>query len=595
MRLSRAFFQTLRDAPGDAELISHQLLLRAGFIQPLGAGIYSYLPLARRSMDKIEGIIREEMNAIGGQEITMPVVHPADLWQQTGRWDLAYPELVHWKDRAGRDMTLAMTHEEVVADLARREISSYRQLPQLVYHLQTKFRDEPRSRGGLIRVREFTMKDSYSLDADEAGLDRQYEAHRVAYHRIFQRCGLDAVTVGADVGIMGGKASMEFMVLTPAGEDTLLLCASCGYAANREVAGFGKPQPLDEPLLPVQKVATPGCKTIADLAAFLDIPQSRTAKAVFYIAEPLVKDPETPAKEAEFFVFAVIRGDMDVNETKLRQAVKSKSLRPATEDEIRAIGAEPGYGSPVGVHDCLIVVDDLVARSPNLVSGANEAGYHLLNVTCGRDYQADLVADITAAREGDPCGRCGQPLHAERGIEVGNIFKLGTRYAEALGALYDDPAGQRRPIVMGSYGIGVGRLLATVAETRNDAYGLVWPVSIAPFQVHLVVLPRKAPEAVAAADRLYAELWAAGIEVLYDDREDPSPGVKFNDADLIGLPLRITVGARSLEQGGVELKRRDSTEKRIVALADVLAAVQAETGALQAVIDACVATIGMAT
>ena len=595
MRLSRAFFQTLRDAPGDAELISHQLLLRAGFIQPLGAGIYSYLPLARRSMDKIEGIIREEMNAIGGQEITMPVVHPADLWQQTGRWDLAYPELVHWKDRAGRDMTLAMTHEEVVADLARREISSYRQLPQLVYHLQTKFRDEPRSRGGLIRVREFTMKDSYSLDADEAGLDRQYEAHRVAYHRIFQRCGLDAVTVGADVGIMGGKASMEFMVLTPAGEDTLLLCASCGYAANREVAGFGKPQPLDEPLLPVQKVATPGCKTIADLAAFLDISQSRTAKAVFYIAEPLVKDPETPLKEAEFFVFAVIRGDMDVNETKLRQAVKAKSLRPATEDEIRAIGAEPGYGSPVGVHDCLIVADDLVAVSPNLVSGANEAGYHLLNVTCGRDYQADLVADITAAREDDPCGRCGQPLHAERGIEVGNIFKLGTRYAEALGALYDDPAGQRRPIVMGSYGIGVGRLLATVAETRNDAYGLVWPISIAPFQVHLVLLPRKAPEAVAAADRLYAELWAAGVEVLYDDREDPSPGVKFNDADLIGLPLRITVGARSLEQGGVELKRRDSTDKRIVALVDVLAAVQAETGALQAVIDACVATIGMAT
>jgi prolyl-tRNA synthetase len=601
MRMSRAFFQTLRDAPADAELASHKLLLRAGFIQPLGAGIYSYLPLARRSMDKIEAIIREEMNAIGGQEITMPVAQPADLWQQSGRWDAAYPELVHWQDRAGRDMTLAMTHEEVVTDLAKRQISSYRQLPQLVYHLQTKFRDEPRPRGGLIRVREFTMKDSYSLDADEAGLERQYEAHRAAYHRIFQRCGLEVITVSADVGIMGGKDSVEFITLTPAGEDTLLLCAACGYAANREVATFRKPAPPDEAPLPVEKVATPHCKTIAELAAFLRVPESRTAKAVFFVAEGGGKErkrrkegePEAagadssgtpsvslafPSFPSPFLLFAITRGDMEVNETKLRQAAGVTALRPATEEEIRAVGAEPGYGSPVGVQGALVVVDDLVAASANLVSGANEEGYHLLNVTCGRDYQPDLVADIVSARQGDPCTLCDALLRSERGIEVGNIFKLLTRYSETMGALYDDPQGFKRPIVMGSYGIGVGRLLATVAETHHDDYGLRWPASIAPFHVHLVLLAKKAPQAVEVADRLYTELWAAGIEVLYDDREEPSPGVKFNDADLLGLPLRITVSARSLEQGGVELKRRSRDERQVVPLDSLLDVVQRELG-----------------
>jgi prolyl-tRNA synthetase len=586
MRMSRAFFTTLRDAPADAELISHQLLLRAGFIQPLGAGIYSYLPLARRSMDKIEAILRQEMNAIGGQELTMPVAHPAELWQTSGRWDTAYPELVHWQDRAGRDMTLAMTHEEVVADLARREISSYRQLPQLIYHLQTKFRDEPRARGGLIRVREFTMKDSYSLDADAAGLDRQYRAHWQAYFNIFRRCGLDVIAVGADVGMMGGSLAHEYMVLTEAGEDTLILCAACGYAANRQIATFRKPEPAAEPPLPLQKVATPHCKTIAELAAFLGVPESRTAKAVFYVAEGS-KGKEGEEEKGEF-IFAVIRGDMEVNETKLANAVDARTLRPATEEEIRGVGAEPGYGSPIGVRDALIVVDELVAASPNLVSGANEEGYHLLNVNCGRDFTPDIVADITAASVGDACIRCGAALHAARGVEVGNLFKLGTRYSEALGALYQTEDGQRRPIVMGSYGIGVGRLLAVVAETHNDPQGLIWPVSVAPFHVHLVVLPRKAPEAVAAADRLYGELWAARIEVLYDDREDPSPGVKFNDADLIGLPLRITVGARSLQDGGVEFKRRDQAEKRIVPLDEAVAAAQAELAALQAGIDTLV-------
>jgi prolyl-tRNA synthetase len=583
MRLSRAFFQTLRDAPADAELTSHQLLLRAGFIRPLAAGIYSYLPLAQRCLSKIEAIIRQEMNGIGGQEITMPVVHPGELWQQTGRWDEAYPELVHWRDRAGRDMTLAMTHEEVVADLARREISSYRQLPQLIYHIQTKFRDEPRSRGGLIRVREFTMKDSYSLDIDDAGLDRQYRNHWQAYFNIFHRCGLEAITVGADTGMMGGSLAHEYMVLTEAGEDTLILCGQCGYAANRQIATFQKPQVGEETPGPLEKVATPDCKTIADVAAYLDISQSQTAKVVFYMAEIAAPQPGLWRQESgEILVFAITRGDMDVNETKLAQAAKAKNLRPATEEEIRAVGAEPGYASPIGMTQALVVVDDLVARSANLVSGANETGYHLRNVNCGRDYQPDVVADIVAARAGDPCPECQAQLLEERGIEVGNLFKLGTRYSEALGASYNDTQGQLKAIVMGSYGIGVGRTLATIAEMHHDEHGLIWPISVAPMDVHLVVLPRKAPQAVEAAEGLYQELQAAGIQVLYDDREEASPGVKFNDADLIGLPIRITIGARSLQQGGVELKRRDQAERRTVPLEQTISVVQTELDALWA-------------
>ncbi|MEA3337686.1 MAG: proline--tRNA ligase [Chloroflexota bacterium] len=582
MRLTRAFFQTLRQAPADAELISHQYLLRAGFIRPLASGIFSYLPLARRAMDKIEAIIRQEMNAIGGQEITMPVVHPAELWQASGRWDAAYPELVHWQDRAKRDMTLAITHEEVVADLAKREISSYRQLPQLVYHIQTKFRDEPRARGGLIRVREFTMKDSYSLDIDEEGLDRQFRAHWQAYHNIFHRAGLNVMTVGADVGIMGGSQSLEFIVFTEKGEDTLLLCDQCGYAANREVATFRKPKPPQIEPAPLEKVATPDCKTIDDVASFLGVPTNQTAKAIFFVAE------FAGQKRDELFVFAVTRGDMDVNETKLRQAIQAKSLRPAVEQEIRAIGAEPGYASPIGVQHCLVIVDDLVAATPNLVTGANDEGYHLRNVTSGRDFQPDVIADITAAAAGDPCPHCGHALQTERGVEVGNIFKLGTHFSQALGATFHAADGSLLPIVMGSYGIGVGRMLATVAETHNDDYGLIWPVSIAPFHVHLVVLPRKAPEAVETADWLYDELRAAGIEVFYDDRDDASPGVKFNDADLIGLPLRITVGARALKQGGVELKRRDQKERQLIPLDQVLATVRQQLDILQREVDALV-------
>ncbi len=562
MRMSQLFSQTLREAPADTDVISHQLLLRAGFVRPLAAGIFSYLPLARRAMTKIEQIIREEMDGIGGQEITMPVIHPADIWQESGRWFQIGPEMGRFKDRAGRDMALAMTHEEIVGDLVRKEIRSYRQLPALVYQLQTKFRDEPRPRAGLIRVREFTMKDSYSLDADWDGLDKQYQAHYEAYFRIYQRCGLPVIAVKSDTGMMGGKEAHEFMYLTAIGEDTLLVCDSCGYAANREVARFQKPQNPPEEPLPMEKIATPGTTTIESLAAFLNIPTAKTAKAVFMMAT--VSDGEG---ETEKFVLAIVRGDMEVNETKLGNAVKAKALRSAETIEIHTAGAVPGYGSAVGVKKALVVIDESVAGSPNLVAGANEAGYHRLNVNYPRDFRADVVADIVSAREGDACPECGQALRAVRGVEVGNIFKLGTRYSDALGCTFLDRDGKAQPVIMGSYGIGVGRLLACVAEEHHDDKGLIWPESIAPYQVHLVGLGE---EARATADQLYIDLRAAKIEVIYDDR-DERPGVKFNDADLIGIPLRVTISKKSLEKGGAEFKRRAEGESFMVALDEVVA------------------------
>ncbi len=572
MRMSKLFSQTLRDAPGDAEVVSHKLLVRAGFIRQLAAGIFSYLPLARRTMTKIENIMREEMDAIGGQEVTMPVVHSADIWKETGRWYQIGSEMGRFFDKNGRDMVLAMTHEEVVADLVRKEIQSYRQLPAMIYHIQTKWRDDPRPRAGLIRVREFTMKDSYSLDADWEGLDKQYRAHYQAYFNIFNRCGVPAVAVGSDVGMMGGSMAHEYMYLTPIGEDTLLLCDNCGYTANRQIAEFQKPAAAAEDALPLEKVATPDTKTIEDLANFLNISTAKTAKAVFMVAT-ITEGTE----DVEKFVFAVVRGDMDVNETKLANAVKAKALRPAHDEEIAAIGAEPGYGSPIGVKNALIVVDDTIPESPNLVAGANEAGYHFLNVNYGRDYQADVVADIAVAGDGDACPRCGKPMYTSRGVEIGNIFKLGTRYTEALGATFLDKDGKEKPVIMGSYGIGVGRLLACVAEEHNDEHGLILPITIAPYQVHLVNLSKKSN----AAEEIYADLQAAGVEVLFDDRDD-SPGVKFNDADLIGLPLRITVGDRGLKKGGVELKRRDSRDSELIPLAEIVGAVQAKIAEMTA-------------
>lgn len=592
MKLSQLFGQTLRDVPAEAEVASHRLLMRAGFIRPLGAGIFTYLHLAKRSMMKIEAILREEMDRIGGQEITMPVVQPAENWKETGRWYQIGSEMGRFKDKNDHDMVLAMTHEEVVADLVRREIQSYKQLPRLVYHIQTKWRDDPRPRAGLIRVREFTMKDSYSLDADWEGLDKQYRAHFQAYYNIYHRCSLEVISVKSDSGMMGGKMAHEFMYLTPIGEDTLMLCDSCGYTANRQVARFRKSAAVHEEMKPIEKVLTPECKTIDDLATYLRVPKSKTAKAVFFMASI----PEGQGLN-EQFIFAVIRGDMELNETKLANAIGARDLRPATEEEIASIGAVPGFASPISLNPVLqqasvgkrvrakVILDDSIPSSPNLVAGANESGYHLLNTNYPRDFTADLVTDIAAADEGAACPDCGNPLRMERGVEVGNIFKLGTRYSDTLGCTFLDQDGAQKPVIMGSYGIGVGRLLACVAEAHHDEHGLVWPITVAPFQVHLVLLRGKGtPQAEATADKLYTAVQAAGIEILYDDREE-SPGVKFNDADLIGIPIRITVSERALAQGGVEMKLRRDTTKDIIPLDGIEAHLRSVIQSLQGEIE----------
>lgn len=555
MRMSRLFSQTLRDLSADAEVASHQLLLRAGFMRQLASGIFSYLPLGHRALRKVEEIIRREMDAIGGQEITMPVVHPAEIWQQTGRWYEVGSEMSRFQDKNDRDMVLAMTHEEVVADLVSREIKSYKQLPQLVYQIQTKWRDDPRPRSGLIRVREFTMKDSYSLDADWEGLEKQYQAHYQSYFNIFNRCGLDVIAVSSDTGMMGGDLAHEYMYLTPIGEDTLLLCDGCGYAANRQIATFAKTANPDEDPAAQEKIATPDTQTIEDLAELLEMPTSKMSKAVFMMAT-MGKGED----KEDRFVLAVVRGDMEVNETKLANAVGALELWPAREEEIRAVGSEPGYGSPIGVEGAHIIVDEAVATAVNLVAGANEAGYHIKNVNCGRDYQPDQVADIAAAGEGDGCPRCGAALRAVRGVETGNIFQLGTKFTEALGGDFLDANGKAQPVVMGSYGIGVGRMLACIAEEHHDENGLIWPIAVAPYEVHIVLLAKGEGPAQDLAEQIYAELSARGLDVLLDDRRE-NPGVKFNDADLIGVPVRLTVGDRGLKNGIVEFKLRREQER----------------------------------
>jgi prolyl-tRNA synthetase len=587
MRMSRLFGRTLREAPADSDTAGNTLLVRAGFIRRHGAGIYSYLPLAVRSLARIGRILREEMERIGGQELSTPVVHPAELWEQSGRLSHVGPELTRFLDRSGGELVLAMTAEEAVAALARTEVRSHRDLPRLVYQIQTKWRDDPRPRAGLIRVREFVMKDSYSLDVDEQGLDRQYQAHRAAYRRIFERCGLPAIEVAADVGMMGGLESAEFMYLSTIGEDTVVRCEKCGYAANRQIARLTKHADGREDPAPLQEVATPGATTIEELTRFLNIPPRRAAKAVFLVAEG-----------SEELILAVIRGDMELAPSKLAAALArppsailettepghsqpagdvpaGATLRPATEEEIRRCGVIPGYGSPVGARGARVVVDDLITRSPNLVAGANKEGSHLVGCNYGRDYNADVVADIVMAREGDGCPECGNSMRADRAVEVGNIFKLGTRYSRALGCTFHDAGGEELPVVMGSYGIGVGRLLACIAEEYHDQAGLCWPVSVAPYDVHLVGLCRDP----GPCESLYEALLAEGFEVLYDDRPERA-GVKFNDADLIGVPLRLTLGDRSLERGEVELKIRTRGEKVGLALDGAAAMVRAELARL---------------
>jgi prolyl-tRNA synthetase len=567
MRLSQLFFTTLRDDPADAEMVSHRLLVRGGYVRQLGSGIYSLLPLGYRVNKRVEQIIREEMDRIGCQEIEMPVVHPADVWRASGRYDAVGPELGRFKDRNGRDMVLAMTHEEVVGLLLADVIKSYRQLPVQLYHFQTKWRDEPRARGGLIRVREFVMKDAYSCDRDDEGLEASYWAQHGAYVRIFERLGLETIAVSSDVGMMGGSQAHEFMVLNPAGEDVLVICEACGYAANRQVAVVPKSDPEPEDALPREEVATPGTTTIASLAEFLGIGPERTAKAAFFVAGD------------GRLITAIVRGDYEVNETKLVNATKATGgLRPATLEEIKAAGMEPGYGSPIGAHDTVVVVDDLVARSPNLVAGANREGYHYRNVNVGRDFTPDVVTDITNAQEGDPCPQCGMAVILRNGIEVGNIFKLGTKYADAAGATYLGEDGREHPIVMGSYGIGVGRNVACIVEAHHDGKGIIWPVEVAPYAAHLVAIgAARDPQVAETADALHQLSIDSGREILYDDR-DESPGVKFTDAELLGMPWILTVSPRSLAAGGVEVTERATGDRSTRPIAEVEALLRGEGG-----------------
>lgn len=548
--MSKLFGRTLREAPADARMPGHALLVRAGMVRPVAAGVYAYLPLGWRVIRRIEQIIREEMDAIGGQELHMPVIQPAELWQQTGRWDEIGPELVRFRDRADRDMVLGMTHEEIVTFLARQEINSYRELPVVVYQFQTKVRDEPRSRGGLIRVREFIMKDAYSLDADEAGLEAFYPTIYQAYVKIFRRCGLDLVAVEADPGMMGGFGSHEFMLLNQHGEDTVIVCQACDYAANLENARTTWPADPTE-MQPMAEVATPGIDTIAGLADFLGIPKSHTAKAVFYTADGKL-------------IVAAIRGDLEINETKLARVLGTANFAPASEDVIRAAGAVPGYASPMALAGtATVIVDESVVAARNLVAGANKEGHHLRNVNYGRDYSAEQVADIATVRAGDACPQCGTPVTAERAIELGHIFKLGTRYSAMMGATYRDSNGQARPVVMGSYGIGLGRLIAAIAEVHHDEDGLAWPPAVAPVDVYLVGLGLEDDGIRTMAQELYATLRSEGVDVLFDDRDERA-GVKFNDADLIGAPVRVTVSKRAQRRGGIEVKARWSNQSQIV-------------------------------
>ncbi len=568
MRFSEYLLPTLNEAPKGAELVSHKLMLRAGLIRPLSAGIHTYLPLGWRVLRKIEGIIRQEMEAIGGQELHLPVVHPAGLWAETGRLEEFGPLLARFQDRADREMILGPTHEEIITDLVRREVRSYRQLPLMLYQIQTKFRDELRCRGGLIRVREFTMKDGYSFHEGLAGLDEYYPKVYQAYVHIFHRCGLEPVAVEADPGLIGGTGSHEFMLLNRSGEDLLVQCSRCDYAANRDNAQALKDS-HDGEELQMEEVPTPDCYTIETVADCLGVPQWKTAKLVFYRA-------------GEELVLAMIRGDLEVNEAKLARILGTVEFEPATEDEIRAIGAVPGYASPIGLQDrqIRVIVDDSIPKVKNLVSGANKEGYHLKNVNFPRDFAADRVADIALVGDGDRCPRCGGDLQVKRGIELGHIFKLGEKYSRALGATFLDRKGQEKPFVMGCYGIGMGRLMAAVIESHHDGKGISWPVSIAPFQVVILVLNTDDPPQVELGERLYAELQTE-FEVLYDDREE-SAGVKFNDADLIGIPLQLVIGPRGMGQGEIEIQRRRDRTRRgipLTELEEVTAALREMLGA----------------
>ncbi|MDQ0286656.1 prolyl-tRNA synthetase [Desulfofundulus luciae] len=556
MRVSQLFLPTLREMPAEAEVVSHQLLLRAGFIRKAAAGVYTFLPLAWRVIKKIEQIIREEMDRQGGQEIMMPIIQPAELWQESGRWDVYGPELFRLKDRHGRDFCLGPTHEEIVTALVRQEVNSYRQLPQLLYQIQNKYRDERRPRFGLLRGREFIMKDLYSFDRDEAGLEISYQKMYEAYTRVFTRCGLKFRPVEADSGAIGGNDTHEFMVLADSGEALVVFCPdeSCGYAANVERATSPVRQhgvTREEMPRPLETVDTPGMHTVEQVTGYLGVDARRLIKTLLYQTEKGI-------------VAALVRGDREVNEVKLQKVLDVLRLELADAATVERItGAAVGYAGPVGLQGVPMVADEEVMLLVNAVAGANRDDAHLVNVNPGRDFAPQVVADIREVRAGDPCPKCGALLKETRGIEVGQIFKLGDKYSRVLGATYLDEHGQSRPIIMGCYGIGVTRTMAAAVEQNHDENGIIWPVSIAPFLVVVVPVNHRDEQQMGLAEEVYRELQANGIEVVLDDRPERA-GVKFKDADLVGYPLRITVGNQAVQTRELEVRYRASGETRLV-------------------------------
>ncbi len=557
MKIQYLFGTRIKEDPKDAELISHKLLVRGGYLRQNATGIYSYLPLLQKVLLKISEIIREEMNAIDGQEILMPLTQPKEMWEKTGRYQAIKEELLRFSDRWEKEMVLAMTHEEAVSFLAKTELSSYRQLPAMVYQIQLKFRDEPRCRGGIIRVREFTMKDGYSFHKDEQCLNKYYQRVYEAYEKIFKRAGLkNFIAVQSDPGMMGGRVSHEFMLLVPSGEDTIVYCDSCGYKANKEVA-IAKIINNEEQLKPLEIVETPNKKTIEEVANFLNLPKTKTVKAVFY------------ADDKNNIYLVMIRGDREVNETRLKKLLNTAYLRFAENYEITKIGAVPGYASCLGVDKNLnIIVDKTVLESNNLVAGANKEGFHYLNFNFSRDvdkanYKNLKIESFAEVLEGDLCTECGLPLKVTRGIEIGNIFQLGDKYTKSYDVRVLDENGKSFYPVMGCYGIGVGRLAGSIVEESNDDKGIIWPITVSPFEIHIVALNQKNKDVYEKANSLYNELKECGYEVLIDDREE-SAGIKFADADLIGIPFQIIVSPKLIEKKQYEIKVRQTSEKFII-------------------------------
>src|SRR5574344_582954 len=554
MRVSKLYAPTLREVPAEAEIPSHKLMLRAGYMRKAAGGIYTYLPLAWRVLHKIENIVREEMDAIGSQEILMPVVQPAEIWQESGRWDVYGAEMWRVKDRHSREFCLGPTHEEMVTTLIRADVRSYRQLPLCVYQIQDKFRDERRPRFGLMRSREFIMKDAYSFDLDEKGLNVSYKAMYDAYTRIFTRCGLKFRPVEADSGAIGGSGSHEFMVLADSGEAEIVYCDKCTYAENTEKAELHVIETAPEAALEKQIVATPDCKTIADVCAYLKLPVEKSVKAVAY-------------KSEKGLILCFVRGDHEVNEVKVVNTCHVLGVEMADEAMLTAAGTVGGYMGPVGMdsNKIMVVVDQSVMKMHNFCCGANKEGFHYLNVNPGRDFTPTFVADIRLIQEGDACPHCGGKVSKARGIEVGQVFKLFTKYSEALKATYLDESGKPKPMQMGCYGVGVSRTMAAAVEQNNDENGIIWPAAIAPYHVLVVPVNNKDQESLNKAEEIYAQLQKAGLEVIIDDRNE-RPGVKFKDADLIGYPLRIVVGPKTISTGNLEVKVRKTGEVKMLSL-----------------------------